>query len=74
MAVTPHHMVIRIILLRQITQREDTTVAASLGILSAKGVLTEHVREAIHGTDQNAYPSLRRAILEVIAIIIIPPI
>lgn len=65
-------MAILIILLHQ--PPEDITVAAELGILFRKGALTALVREDFHGTDQNAYHSLRQAIPEEATIIIIPQI
>jgi hypothetical protein len=73
-AVTPHHMVIQTILLRQITQWEDIVAEARLGILSDKDALMALVPEAIHGTDQNAYPLLPLVIWGAVATIIILPI
>ena len=66
-------MGIRVTLLRH-KPPEDIIAAVSLGILSARDALTALAREAIHGTDQNAYPLLPPAILEALATIIILPI
>lgn len=66
-------MVILIILLCQLPEEHTIIVAVRLGILFCKDALMALVREAIHGTDQNARHSPPQAILEEAAIVI-PPI
>lgn len=58
-----HPMVTLITLLLQAIQ-EDIIAEASLGTLSVKSVLTGHVLEATHGTDQNVHHSPPQVIPE----------